>query len=255
MSTIEQSLTVVAKRLQIPPDATVLFHTAFRPFSVRGFSLRNSVDALCEYFAPGTVLFPTMSWRSMRAEGATWDELSTPSHTGLLNEEFRTSFATQRSIHPTHSVAGRGALSSALLSTHQRDQTPCGANSPFGRLASVDGFVVMLSVSFDCLTLLHHLEEIIAPHVYVREEFRDYQCTDRERKTHTVRVHAHRFMKRDFWQFQDAIAAKGMLRTALCDGVLCRAFKASELISIGTEMLRKNPQQVLSLSGGRYRRM
>ena len=66
------------------------------------------IEALLGHLSGGTLVMPTMTWRTVTPDRPVWDELATPSHTGVLTEVFRTRYATARSIHPTHSVAACG---------------------------------------------------------------------------------------------------------------------------------------------------
>ena len=44
----------------------------------------------------GNLFMPTMTWRTVTPDNPVWDEIDTPSHTGVLTEVFRTGYATRR---------------------------------------------------------------------------------------------------------------------------------------------------------------
>ena len=116
----------------------------------------------------GNLFMPTMTWRTVTPDNPVWDEIATPSHTGVLTEVFRTRYATRRSIHPTHSVAGFGPAVDTLLSRHQVDDTPVSENSPYGLMRDYETYILMIGVGLESVTAIHLPEETIAEDVYVR---------------------------------------------------------------------------------------
>lgn len=243
-------------RFAIPRDGVLLVHSAFKGFARDGHSLAGVLAALRGHMAPGTLLMPTMSWRFVKP-GGVFDELATPSNTGALTELFRTTAATHRSLHPTHSCAGEGSRAGALLAEHHLGDTPCWARSPFGLLAAADAWVLMLGISMDCCTLVHHVEETVAPDIYCRpaEAADRYALRDRKGVEREFRLRRHRFLPRDYWQFQDALAAEGALRVGAIDSSVVRAFRARDLVRVAEAALRARPDAVLARAGQRYRMM
>lgn len=229
------------RKLAVPRDGLLLVHSAFRALGRHGHDAAAAVDAIAEHMAPGTLLMPTMSWRSVTKASPRFDELATPSITGVLTEIFRTRFATARSLHPTHSVAGLGRHAAAALATHHLDETPCSARSPYGPLVAHDGWIVLLGIGMECCTLIHHVEELIAPEIYLRPEVERYTCVDRHGRETQVKTRRHVSVPRDFWQFQDQLAAGNLLRICTLDGVVCRAFRARDLVALVTTALRAQP--------------
>lgn len=253
----ESALPIALERLGIPRIGVLLVHSAFKSFAREGYQPDAVVRNLVEYMEPGTLLLPTMSWRFVKPQQPVFDELHTPSNTGILTEIFRTKYARRRSLHPTHSVAGCGELTDALLGSHHLDDTPCSARSPFGLLAQHDGWVLMLGISMDCCTLIHHVEEMVAPDLYVRPpgERETYTCCDRQGREVMVFLRRHLFLPRDYWQFQDVLASEGRFRVTMVDGIACRAFRAADLVRIATAMLQRHPDAIIAKPGGRYRMM
>lgn len=254
---MDLSIHMALERLGIPRGGVLLVHSAFKAFARQGHDADTVVQTLVDYMEPGTLLLPTMSWRFVKSDKPFFDELQTPSNTGILTELFRTKYATRRSLHPTHSVAGRGRLVDELLGTHHSDETPCAARSPFGLLAGYDGWVLMLGISMDCCTLIHHVEEMTAPDLYVRppSERETYTCRDRQGREVTVSLRRHLFLPRDYWQFQDLLAADGQFRVTMVDGIACRAFRAQDMVRVVTDVLKKRPDAIIAKPGQRYRMM
>ncbi len=110
MATSREAAAVVPilERFGVPRDGVLVVHSAIAPLSRRGLRAEAIIEALIEYMRDGNLFMPTMTWRTVTPEQPHWDEIETPSHTGVLTEIFRTRYASGRSIHPTHSVAGLG---------------------------------------------------------------------------------------------------------------------------------------------------
>lgn len=253
----DPAVRTALERLDIPREGVLLVHSAFKAFAREGHDADTVVRTLVDYMEPGTLLLPTMSWRFVKPDKPVFDELQTPSNTGILTEIFRAKYATRRSLHPTHSVAGCGRLINELLGTHHLDETPCAGRSPFGLLAVHDGWVLLLGISMDCCTLIHHVEEMTAPDLYVRppSERETYTCRDRQGREVTVSLCRHLFLPRDYWQFQDLLAAEGLFRVTMVDGIAYRAFRAQDMVRVATGVLRKRPDAIIAKPGQRYRMM
>ncbi len=253
------SILQMLKKMKIPPNGVLLVHSAFKGFSRDGYSPSAVLQSLMEYMQSGTLLMPTMSWRFVRPDTPFFDELTTPSNTGILTELFREQYAQHRSLHPTHSVAGwgRGRGVTEILGSHHQCITPCGEMSPFAQLIHYDAYIIMLGVGIDCCTLVHHAEEMIAPDYYVNpvSKTEEYQCRDRSGKLSTVKLRRHLFLARNYWQFQDQLASDGDLKIFRCDNSICLGFPARKLYRIVVNVLKNKPDAIIAKPGQRYRMM
>lgn len=111
----------------------------------------------------GTLLMPSLSYKTVTRENPVFDELATPSCVGGLTEYFRTSGDVLRSIHPTHSVCAWGRKAQWFIQDHLKDHTPCGPYSPFSKLNEVGGYVMFLGCSPRFNTSMHGVEEKTVP--------------------------------------------------------------------------------------------
>jgi aminoglycoside 3-N-acetyltransferase len=234
-----------------------MVHSAFRQLGRDGFRPDDVLAALVDYMGAGTLLLPTMSWRYVKPSHPVFDEFETPSNVGILTNLFLERYAERRSLHPTHSCAARGAATDPLLDGHHLDDTPCSANSPFGRLMEVDAGILMLGITMDCCTLIHHVEEIEAIDVYLKpvEETEHYTCRDRDGRAVPVSLRRHLLLHRNYWQFQDNLAAKGQMQIARLDRTTVRCFRARDMAEDVTAALRADPTAVLAKPGERWRPM
>lgn len=196
----------------VPRDAVLLVHSAIKGLSHEGFKAEAIIESMLDYLKDGTLLMPTMSWRTVTPENPIFDELATPSHTGVLTEIFRTRYATHRSLHPTHSVAGAGPAAGILLSSHHLGNTPVPATSPYGLVRDYPAFVLLLGVGLESCTAIHHPEELIAPEIYVKpnEEVEEYDLRARDGRVITYHLRRHLRLPRCFDNFLSELKLDGM---------------------------------------------
>ena len=92
---------------------------------------------------------------------------ATPSLVGTITERFRSLPGVVRSCCPTHSLACVGPLARDLCIGHDACETPCGAGTPYARLAARDCAVLLFGVKLDSYTLFHTAEhEAGVPYLY-----------------------------------------------------------------------------------------
>ena len=174
----------------------------------------------------GTLLMPALSYRYTTVNTPVFDHQDTRSCVGALPEYFRTRANTTRSIHPTHSVSGVGALAERILENHSLDTTPCGTHSPFYRLREMSGQILFLGCGLRPNTSMHAVEEIVEP-PYLFGQPVDYRIILSTDKEMTMRVKRH-----DFWEWKqryDRLAPlldedglkRGKVLDATCDLVDC----------------------------------
>lgn len=199
----------------VNPKGALVVHSAIGRLSRQGFRAEAMIETFLRHMDGGNLFMPAMTWRTVLPANPVWDELATPSHTGILSEIFRTRYSTARSIHPTHSVAGHGPAAKTLLSRHQIDATPVSQNSPYGLMRDYDTSVLTIGCGLETVTAIHLPEETIAVDLYVRPHDAGamYRCTDRHDTVHQVWARRHWSLSRDFPKFAPALAARGELKS------------------------------------------
>lgn len=243
--------------LGLSSDATLLVHSSFKRCAQDGYRAEDILGIFCEYFSSGSLLMPTMSWRFVKREQPVFDVAETPSNTGILTELYRKQPGVIRSLHPSHSVCGRGVNVADIISTHHESLTPCDKKSPFARLVELDADILMFGIGMDCCTLIHHVEEIVAPEHYVKESPDEvlYRCIDLDRNEHKVQLRRHKFLPRNYWQFQDRLAYEGRLKSISFDNTLCIHYKARDLFQVVESTLSHSPDAIIAKPGDRFRMM
>lgn len=242
-----EALHPILDRIGVPAHGTLVVHSAIAALSRQGFRAEAMIEALLDHMHGGTLVMPTMTWRTVTPQQPHWDEIATPSHTGVLTEVFRTRYAATRSIHPTHSVAALGRDAGRLVARHHLDDTPVSANSPYGLMRDDPAYVLMLGVGLECCTAIHLPEETVAPDLYLRppEQAELYQCRDRHGTVHAVRTRRHWRLDRDFPQFGPPLQQKGLLHAGEILGCPFAIVALADLLDAVSSALRADPRGTL----------
>jgi aminoglycoside 3-N-acetyltransferase len=239
---------------RVPSKSALIVHSAIARLSRQGYRAEAMIDAFLAHIDGGHMFMPAMTWRTVTPEHPFWDEMTTPSHTGVLSEVFRTRYSNARSIHPTHSVAGLGPNAKSLLSRHHIDDTPVSANSPYGLLRDYDTHILTIGVGLECVTAIHLPEEIANVDLFVRPQVEMYECRDRDGVVHEVRARRHWRRDRDFNQFAPALLAAGKLEQGEIDGCPYTIVSQRDLLDIIFKAFERDPAATLSAQARAARR-
>ena len=229
-----EALQPILARFGVPTDAVLVVHSAIAGLGRQGFRAEAMIDALLDYLKGGTLLMPTMTWRTVTPANPVFDELKTPSHTGVLTEVFRNRYATHRSLHPSHSAAGLGPLAKTLLSTHHIGTTPVPASSPYALMRDYPAYILFLGVGLEMCTAIHHPEEAVAPDVYVKplEQAERYELRPRQGPPIAYLSRRHlRPRERNFPKYGPILAAKRKIAEGDIGGVPWKILRASDLLA------------------------
>jgi aminoglycoside 3-N-acetyltransferase len=146
-------------RMGLNPEQTVLIHSSMRAVGTVENRADGVLDALMEYFAPGLLVFPTLTYRYVNAENPEFSVTDTPACTGILPELFRKRPGVFRSLHPTHSVAAAGKEAKEFIAGHENFDSPAHRNSPWGKLYDRNAVILFIGTALSCNTFLHGVEE------------------------------------------------------------------------------------------------
>ncbi len=143
----------------------------------------------------GTLIMPTIPFTGTAVDyarsGVVFDSKRSPARVGLLPELFRRTTGVVRSLHPTHPVAVWGRHAQQMVAGHEREETPCGPGSPYGKLAALDGKSLFLGVGISSMTYFHTIEARLEPRMPMSPftaEWFDMQCRDAQGVLHDVRT-------------------------------------------------------------------
>jgi aminoglycoside 3-N-acetyltransferase len=159
--------------LGVREGRTLFVHVSFGALGYFRSGPDGLLDLLVRLLGPeGTLVLPSFPFTgSMMAYASTdpmFDVRYSPSRVGVVTEVFRKRPGVRRSLHPTHPVCALGRHADELVEGHERCPSPCGSDSPFDRLASLDAWVLRLGTSV--ITLGHLLQDRArVPGIYLKE--------------------------------------------------------------------------------------
>lgn len=229
-----------------------MIHSNFRECINAGVTIQSFCDVNAEYLKNGTLLMPTMTWRTVTERHPFFDVNTTPSHTGAVSEFFRGNLAEYRSLHPTHSVAGLGIEAKNLLADHHLIGTPCSISSPFGKIATSclldDAFMVFIDVSLESCTFIHFFEELMAEDIYLvpQDKSEELFISDQfgTRTKYIYRRHTN--SPRNFHQFGPELLGRGELKFSHFGQVTVSLVRAKALSSVVKARLHENCMGLLA---------
>jgi aminoglycoside 3-N-acetyltransferase len=255
MTTITRDEIVAGlRRLGLQRGHKVLVHSSLRSFGHVDGGADAVIDALLQTVGEwGTVLVPTLTGDETLspANPPRFDPLLTPCWTGVIPETFRRRPSAIRSLHPTHSVAAIGADAAALTQDHARSITPCDEMSPYGNMARIGGaFVLLLGVSHECNTTMHHVEEMAGVDYHIQPGFAEATIIvgGQEVRRHVM---LHKYgPARDFNIMEPVFVERGIQRSGMIGTCQARLVEVPGMVRLTLQALRADPGILCKRSDG-----
>lgn len=145
------------------PWDTVLVHSSMKAVGSVAGGADTVLDAFCEYFSDGLLIFPTHSWDTVRDGHYVFDPSTEPSCVGILTNLFMKREGVVRSLHPTHSVAALsancGSKAAEYVKGEENVETPCPRNGCWGRLIDEHAKILFVGCPLTKFTFIHGVEE------------------------------------------------------------------------------------------------
>jgi aminoglycoside 3-N-acetyltransferase len=194
----KQRLVDDFKKIGLKPGDSVLVHSSLSKIGFVEGGAKTIINALFEVIGQtGTLLFPAFSAvgknKTHLEEHPFFDITNTPSQMGIITEYFRKSDGVYRSFHPTDSVCAKGRLADHYTNSHFGQLTPYNENSPFRKLCTKGGKILMLGTTLNgACTNLHTLEDAVdfKYPIYDNKLF-DVKMIDSEGKESTMKTKVH----------------------------------------------------------------
>jgi len=251
MEVIREDIIAGLRAIGLPAGTKALVHSSLSSFGQVTGGAETVVEAMLQAVGPeGTVVVPTFTGSEALspANPPYFDVRSTPSWTGRIPETFRLRPDARRSLDPTHSVAAIGRERDALLRDHELSPTPCGVETPFGRLAaSDDGYVVFLGVGLQCNTTFHHLEEVAGLPYHLQSDPTLATVVDYDGRSRQVRVWLHAYgTRRNFNRPEPYFLAKGIERVGRIGNCTVRLLRAKPMAEYVLKRLRTDPAYLVA---------
>jgi aminoglycoside 3-N-acetyltransferase len=245
----EADIVAGLRRLGVAAGEVVLVHSSLRSFGhVRG-GADAVVDALLRCVgAGGTVLVPTLSFRSYDPARPRFDARTTPSDTGRVTEVFRRRPEAVRSLHPVSSVAAIGPAAAYLTAAHL--DTPCGATSPYARLAELDGACLFLGAGLASNSVFHVAEEAVGPGYLGYHALRDVRVLDQlgRPSVRTFRRYdcSDRGVRRYLGKMEPLFRREGVVRETTIGACRAMLIRARDNVRLTSDLLRATPEYILT---------
>lgn len=235
--------------LGLSEGADVLVHSSLSSFGLVEGGADAVIDALLQAVgAQGTVLVPTLTGsETLSAQNPpTFDPRQTPSWTGLVPETFRRRPEAVRSLHPTHSVAAIGARARELTAGHEYAITPCGPDSPYGRLAVRGGYILLLGVTHSVNTTFHHVEEVVGVPYHMQPGLAAARIVQ-EGREEIVHLMLHRYgARRNFERMEPVFCERGIQRNGVIGQSQARLIDAGRMVCLTRQALLQDPTLLLA---------
>jgi aminoglycoside 3-N-acetyltransferase len=235
--------------LGLNQGAVVLVHSSLSSFGYVKGGADTVIDALLEVVGSrGTVLVPTLT--GSEALSADNPPVFDPQHatcwTGTIPETFRRRPQAVRSHHPTHSVAAIGAQARELTAGHETCITPCGPDSPYGRIASAGGYILLIGVDHESNTTFHLVEEIVGVPYHMQPGLVAAQIVQ-EGQSRTVHLMIHRYgYRRCFQRMEPILQERGIQRETVIGQSHIRLVDSGRLVGVTCHALRQDPTILLA---------
>ena len=163
------------KKLDLKKGDHIIVHSALSSLGevVRGAD--TVIDAIIEVVGPeGTIIVPTFG-----SSDKVFNPKKSSTNLGIIAQTLWQRPNAVRSRHPLASVAAIGAKADWLIEGHENKSLAHGEETPYIKLAEINGKILLLGVDQDRNTCLHCAEEI-AQLPYLRTVRGKY--VDRNRK-------------------------------------------------------------------------
>ena len=243
----ETDLFTALRALGLADGDTVLVHSSLKQLGPVEDGADGVIDALrCAVGVAGTVAVPTHTWGTVNARQPVFHQTLSPSIVGTLTNVLRARPPARRSLHPTHSVAAIGARAEALVVGHECDETPCSRTSPYGKLVTWGGKILLIGVELSCCTFFHGCEEWAECPWLFEDVEQLYSITADGRVIHVPsRRHRHNTPRR-FTALEVPLLEQGILRIDQLGSCSLRLLDARRAAAWLVARLREDPELVVA---------
>lgn len=237
------------RELDLGPGDLVIAHSALRSFGWVEGGEDAVIDALRAVVGPaGTLCMPALSYGDYGPEKPPppFDPRTTPGIVGRIPERFRRRPGVLRSLHPTHSIAAFGARAEEIVRDHERSLTPCGPQSPWGKIAQGSGSILMLGIGTRFCTMFHGAEEEAEPDARCTPLTPCRLVTSDGEQTVWLRLHGpYTGALDDRAAMEPVLESAGLLRRATVGNSTLLRIDAAGLWELSLRLLRANPGRAL----------
>ena len=220
-------------RIGIDPTGILMVHISCKAIGETDGRGDAVIDSLVTYMHNGLLLLPAHTGATINAENPIMDVRTTPSYVGILSELFRKRPGVHRSLHPTHSLCGKGRSAIEFLTGDHLANTPCGFETAYRRLYEQKGQILLIGVRFMENTFIHGVEEWYKVPGRIEDEQLPLYVVDFDGNTHFTPMHTycHPFDSLNAFESEDAMISIGAVTEGKygdADCLLCDAKRLSD---------------------------
>ena len=200
------------------------------------------IEALIETIGPeGTLLMPAFPAKGRNKdyllENTVFDVNSTPSQMGVVSETFRKMKGVKRSFHPTDSVCAYGKEADYFTNSHFGNITPYNEQSPFRKLCTHNGKILMLGTTLNgACTNLHTLEDAVDFKYPIYDDTIFTVCMiDQSGKEHIMETKVHNptwSAKRNCDALKPLFEKENALRNTIVGEAKCMVIDANKMLQV-----------------------
>lgn len=233
--------------LGVTPGGTVLIHSSLSAHGYFPEGPDGVIQSFINYLGDkGTVIFPTHTWRSVNQGKREFNLLSDPSQVGLLSERFRHWPRAARSMHPSHSVSALGPQAGYLIEGHESASSPCGMDSPYERLLTMGGEILLFGVGLRRNTCFHAVEALANVPYLLKPEPDRFQLTDETGHSYSADIQCHaKAIPSRFDETEQELIEAGCLKEAKLGLSRSIVLKGRAFLDYLLPILRKDPHYLL----------
>jgi aminoglycoside 3-N-acetyltransferase len=228
-----------------------LVHSSLSSFGYVDGGADTVIEALLETVGDeGTIMVPTLTGNSKQNAiiPPIFDPINTPCWTGKIPETFRHRKTAVRSLHPTHSVSAIGRLAKYVTANHEKCETPCSMESPYGKLVKLGGYILLLGVMHNSSTILHLVEEIAKSPYHMQPDSVEAQLVnpDGTKKIIPCRIHLWGW-DRDFNKIDSMLSDARIMHLHKIGNSTVRLIAARPMVELVLSELESDPLFLLSM--------
>lgn len=221
MKTTKETIVAGIRDLGLKSGDLVLLHSALSSLGDVDGGADTVIDAFIDTLGVnGTLVVPTFG------------------KLGIITETLRKREKSVESVHPYASVAAIGKDAETICRDHWRAETAHGDNTPYSKIADLDGYVCLLGVDQDRNTTLHTVEALLKLPYLKRtnaQTFETSQGTIEKSWAYFPGPH------RDFIGFDHVLKNSGKMKVGRISGSVARLIKSQDLIELGLEHGKRRP--------------
>jgi aminoglycoside 3-N-acetyltransferase len=241
-----EQLAESLKRIGLSRGDRVAVHTSYRAIGPVAGGPLAVVRTLMDLLGPeGTLVMPVFT----DYPTGVFRIGETRSDCGIITELFWRTPGVRRSLHPSHSAAAWGDRADWIVAAHEEGRTALGVDSPFDRLAQLDGKVLLAGVGQKRNSMVHvgeaHARPAYLPIPFSPEFAVPVRYEDRSGRAHTMMIEECPGCSENFGVVGRRMERNGLLREGKVGNAASTIMRAPDVIRTVAELLAEDPACLL----------